>query len=59
MPDLIAQLAKHGADDTIVVVGGVIPAQDYDELKAAGVAACSVPAPTSRAAAEVLDLLER
>ncbi len=60
VPDLIAQLAKHGADDMIVVVGGVIPAQDYDELKAAGVAAVFGPGTNiPRAAAEVLDLLER
>ena len=29
VPELIAQLQKQGADDVLVVVGGVIPAQDY------------------------------
>src|SRR5947207_15557502 len=35
VPELVAQLRKQGADDILVVVGGVIPAQDYDELRAA------------------------
>lgn len=37
VPDLIAALKEQGADDIIVVVGGVIPRQDYDFLYAAGV----------------------
>ena len=37
VPQLIAELKKQGADDIIVVAGGVIPQQDYDELYAAGV----------------------
>jgi methylmalonyl-CoA mutase len=60
VPELIAQLAKQGADDTVVVVGGVIPAQDYGELEAAGVAAVFGPGTNiPRAASEVLDLLDR
>jgi methylmalonyl-CoA mutase len=60
VPELIAQLRKQGADDLLVVVGGVIPAQDYDELCAAGVAAVFGPGTNvPAAAAEVLDLLER
>ena len=39
----IAQLRKQGGDDILVVAGGVIPAQDYDELRAAGVAAIFGP----------------
>jgi methylmalonyl-CoA mutase len=38
VPDLIAELKKFGREDILVVVGGVIPPQDYDELYAAGVA---------------------
>jgi methylmalonyl-CoA mutase cobalamin-binding subunit len=34
-----ALLAKPGGSDVLVVVGGVITAQDYDFLKKAGVAA--------------------
>jgi methylmalonyl-CoA mutase len=37
VPDLIAELKKQGADDIIVVAGGVIPRPDYDFLYAAGV----------------------
>ncbi|NHN35941.1 methylmalonyl-CoA mutase [Pseudomaricurvus alcaniphilus] len=37
VPELIAELKKQGADDIIVVAGGVIPKQDYDYLYQAGV----------------------
>ena len=37
VPDLIAELNKQGAEDIIVVAGGVIPRQDYDFLYQAGV----------------------
>ncbi|MBA53128.1 MAG: methylmalonyl-CoA mutase [Pseudomonadales bacterium] len=37
VPDLIAALKKEDASDIIVVVGGVIPRQDYDFLYQAGV----------------------
>ncbi|PZP28945.1 MAG: methylmalonyl-CoA mutase [Roseateles depolymerans] len=37
VPAIIAELKAQGADDIIVFVGGVIPAQDYDFLYAAGV----------------------
>ena len=30
MPELIAELEKLGREDIIIIVGGVIPAQDYD-----------------------------
>ena len=37
-PMLLEELAKRNAADKIVICGGVIPAQDYDFLKQAGVA---------------------
>jgi methylmalonyl-CoA mutase len=37
VPAIIAALKLQGADDIIVFVGGVIPAQDHDFLYAAGV----------------------
>ncbi len=37
IPDLIAALKGQGANDIIVVAGGVIPKQDYDFLYKAGV----------------------
>ncbi len=36
-PMLLEELAKRNAADKIVICGGVIPAQDYDFLKEAGV----------------------
>jgi len=43
VPQLIDALRTQKADDILVVVGGVIPAQDYDQLKKAGVAAIFGP----------------
>ncbi|MFT6016508.1 MAG: methylmalonyl-CoA mutase, partial [Candidatus Azotimanducaceae bacterium] len=37
IPDLISALKAEGADDIVVVAGGVIPRQDYDFLQKAGV----------------------
>ena len=37
VPAILAELKKQGADDIIVFVGGVVPAQDYDVLMQAGV----------------------
>ena len=43
VPALIASLREQGAGDVIVVCGGVIPPQDYDMLRAAGVSAIYGP----------------
>jgi methylmalonyl-CoA mutase len=43
VPQLIEALREAGAKDVLVVVGGVIPPQDYDTLFAAGVAAVFGP----------------
>ncbi|HEY2883643.1 MAG TPA: methylmalonyl-CoA mutase [Rhizomicrobium sp.] len=43
VPQLIDALRKQKADDILVVVGGVIPAQDYAQLKKVGVAAIFGP----------------
>lgn len=37
VPELIDELKKLGADDIVVIAGGVIPKQDYDHLFNAGV----------------------
>jgi len=37
VPEVIAELRRLGRDDILVFVGGVIPPQDYDFLKRAGV----------------------
>jgi len=43
VPQLIDELRRQGADDVLVVCGGVIPPQDYDALEQAGVAAVFGP----------------
>ena len=52
VPQLIAELKKLGRADIMVVVGGVIPAQDYDFLYAAGAAAIFGPGTVIPTAAE-------
>jgi methylmalonyl-CoA mutase len=55
VPQLVAALRAQGAHDVVVVVGGVIPPQDYDFLKASGVAAVFGPGTViANAAREVL-----
>ncbi|MDO4216178.1 MAG: methylmalonyl-CoA mutase, partial [Bacteroidales bacterium] len=43
IPQLIEELKKLGREDIMVIAGGVIPAQDYDFLYKAGVAAIFGP----------------
>jgi methylmalonyl-CoA mutase len=58
VPQLIEELRAAGAEDVVVVCGGVIPPQDYDALRAAGVAAIFGPGTNIPAAArQVIDLL--
>jgi methylmalonyl-CoA mutase len=60
VPQLIAELRRAGGEDILVVCGGVIPPQDYDELRAAGVAAIFGPGTNIPAAAGgVLALLRQ
>jgi methylmalonyl-CoA mutase len=58
IPELIGHLRDMGRADIKVVVGGVIPAQDYDMLREAGVQAIFGPGTNlADAADEVLRLL--
>src|SRR5690606_14505891 len=43
VPALKKALADLGAEDIMIVVGGVIPPDDFDELRAAGAAAIFPP----------------
>ena len=43
VPQIVAELKKLGREDIVVIVGGVIPHQDYDDLYKAGAAAIFGP----------------
>ena len=48
VPRVLELLRGQGADDVVVVLGGTIPGEDADDLKAQGVSAVFTPgAPTS------------
>jgi methylmalonyl-CoA mutase len=58
IPQVIAELKALGREDIIVIAGGVIPAQDYDYLYKAGVAAIFGPgSPVAKAACTILEIL--
>ena len=58
IPQIIDELKKLGREDIIVIAGGVIPAQDYDFLYRAGVAAIFGPgSPVAKAACQILEIL--
>jgi methylmalonyl-CoA mutase len=58
VPQLVAALQEAGGGDILVVCGGVIPPQDHEELREAGVAAVFGPGTNiPEAARQVLDLL--
>ena len=58
VPQVIEELKKYGREDIMVIVGGVIPAQDYEFLFEAGAAAVYGPGTKiSEAAIEMLQIL--
>jgi len=58
IPALFEELKKLGREDIMVVAGGVIPAQDYDFLYKAGVAAIFGPGtPIAKSAIEMMNIL--
>ena len=58
VPQVIEELRKLGREDILVVVGGVIPQQDYDFLYQKGVAAVFGPGTIiPKAAGNILDIL--
>jgi methylmalonyl-CoA mutase len=59
VPELRQELEKLGRLDIMIVVGGVIPPQDFDELLEAGAAAIFPPGTViAEAAMELLDKLD-
>lgn len=57
VPQLISDLKAQGAEEILVVVGGVIPPQDYDFLYSAGVA--GVFGPGTVIAKAAIDIVEK
>ncbi|PIB29368.1 methylmalonyl-CoA mutase [Maribacter sp. 4U21] len=58
VPAVIAELKKYGREDIMVIVGGVVPKQDYPFLLDSGAAAIFGPGTKiSDAAIEILELL--
>ena len=58
IPQVIEELKKLGREDIMVIAGGVIPAQDYDFLYKAGVAAIFGPGTSvAKAACEMMKIL--
>jgi methylmalonyl-CoA mutase len=54
VPEVKAELEKQGRGDIMIVVGGVVPPQDYDALKKAGAEAIFPPGTVIAEAAEEL-----
>ena len=58
IPQVIEELKRLGREDIMVIAGGVIPAQDYDFLYKAGVAAIFGPGTSvAKAACEMMKIL--
>ena len=58
VPELRDELARQGRPDIMIVVGGVIPPQDFDALREAGAAAIYPPGTViAEAALELLGKL--
>ncbi|MDP3545991.1 MAG: methylmalonyl-CoA mutase family protein, partial [Phreatobacter sp.] len=58
VPELRAELEKQGREDIMIVVGGVIPPQDFDALYAAGASSIFPPGtPIADAAIDLMDKL--
>ena len=58
VPELVRELAKLGAGDIVVTVGGIVPQKDYAMLEQAGVKAVFGPGTNiPKAARKVLSLI--
>lgn len=60
VPQVVKALRDMGREDIMVIVGGVIPGQDYQQLYDAGAVAVFGPGtPVSQCAIRMLELLEQ
>ena len=58
VPEVVKELKNYGREDIMVIVGGVVPKQDYEYLKEAGATAVFGPGTKiSDAAIQLLELL--
>ncbi|QRX63509.1 methylmalonyl-CoA mutase [Dysgonomonadaceae bacterium zrk40] len=58
VPQVVAELQRLGRPDIVVIAGGVIPAQDYDYLYKAGVAAIFGPGSSvTKSACDIMHIL--
>jgi methylmalonyl-CoA mutase len=58
VPEVVKELKAYGREDIMVIVGGVVPKQDYEFLKEAGATAVFGPGTKiSDAAIQILELL--
>ncbi len=55
-PRLMELLARHGLDDVLVLIGGIIPDVDIPNLKAIGVKGIFLPGTTMQ---EIIDFIEK
>ena len=60
VPELKAELERQGRSDIMIVVGGVVPPQDYETLRAAGAEAIFPPGTViAEAAADLIRTLNQ
>jgi len=60
VPAIVAELRKQGGDDIVVFVGGVVPQQDYEFLRQAGVKGIYGPGtPIPASARDVLEQIRK
>lgn len=54
LPKIVEMLKEQGADDVLIIAGGVIPEDDIPGLKAAGVDAVFTPGTSTKVTAEFI-----
>ena len=55
-PRIVDLLRQNGMDDTLVVVGGIVPQEDIGELKAKGVSEVFLPGTSTQ---DIVDFINR
>ncbi|HTK36988.1 MAG TPA: cobalamin B12-binding domain-containing protein [Pyrinomonadaceae bacterium] len=55
-PRIVELLRKNGMDDTLVVVGGIVPQEDIPELKAKGISEIFLPGTSTE---DIVDFINK